>query len=72
MDSNADNNKVVNNIIKDQDARVSIGAWYISGPYAASADNNKVIHNAFIDVTTRFEDEGATTKVHANIYTWDF
>jgi parallel beta-helix repeat protein len=64
-----DNNKVTNNVIKDQeDVGVSIGAFDDSDTYDPSADNNKVIHNKFTDVDPEISDEGTETKVHANVW----
>jgi hypothetical protein len=68
-DSMADNNKVVNNIIEDQqDCGVSIGAWQLSGEYTASADNSKAIRNIFSECTKNIDDTGTATKKHANVF----
>ncbi|MFC1505449.1 nitrous oxide reductase family maturation protein NosD [Thermoproteota archaeon] len=68
-DPMADNNKVVNNVIKDQDdVGVSIGAFDTSDTYDPSADNNKVIHNKFTNVDPEIDDGGTETKVHANVW----
>jgi hypothetical protein len=68
-DPMADNNKVVNNIIEDQDdCGVSIGAWDLGGSYTASADNNKAIRNIFSGCGVNIDDEGTATKNHANVF----
>lgn len=68
-DPMADNNKVVNNIIENQeDCGVSIGAWQLSGSYTASADNSKAIRNIFSGCDENIDDEGTATKKHANVF----
>jgi len=72
MDVFADNNKVVNNLIRyetdDGDTGIFVGVDNdLLNTYAASADNNKVIHNGIDGYTTAIEEGGTEMKVHANV-----
>ena len=68
-DSMAENNKVVKNIIENQeDYGVLIGAWDSSDDYTASADNSKAIRNIFSGCAVDIDDGGTATKNHANVF----
>lgn len=68
-DSSADNNKVTNNSISSSggDIGVYVGVYDIDGTYNPSAENNKVVHNTISGFDTDIDDNGISSKVHANI-----
>jgi hypothetical protein len=64
----ADNNKVSNNVITGQGVGVSIEIGDYGTDYVASADNNKVTRNEITNTGTEINDEGTSTKMHANVF----
>jgi parallel beta-helix repeat protein len=66
-DAMADNNKVVNNVIEDQEEGVYVGIYDVEEEFDSSADNNKVIRNKFKNVDTAIINDGTATKIHANV-----
>ena len=74
MDSFANNNKVVNNVIMAESEDIGIIGIYIGAysipvdftDYVAEADNNKAIQNTISGFEEDIVEEGTATKVHAN------
>jgi hypothetical protein len=71
MDSYANNNKIINNVITAEDESIGnigiyVGAYDNSDDYDPEADNNKTINNTISGFEEDIVDEGSATKVHAN------
>ena len=71
-DAHADNNKVVNNVLVDEENDGFTGVLVSifpdpELPYNPAADNNKVIHNDINGFETSLDLGGTATKVHANV-----
>lgn len=68
-DPTADNVKVVNNLIINQEVGVSLTNWdsLLTNDYETSVDNCKVVRNSFVNVATNIEQYlDTTTKIRAN------
>lgn len=69
-DAHADNNKIVNNVLVDEenDGFTGIVVSISSDPYwYPTVDNNKVIHNNISGFGMPLDLGGTATKVHANV-----